>query len=33
MVYGTRHTRVWVEEAVEAVPDDNDRTAIGSPEL
>jgi len=33
MVHGTLHTRVWVEEAGEAVPDDNDRAAIGSPEL
>jgi hypothetical protein len=32
MVYGTRHTRVWVEETVEAVPDD-DRASIAFPEL
>jgi hypothetical protein len=28
MVYGTRHTQVWVEETVEAVPDNGDRASI-----
>jgi hypothetical protein len=31
MVYGTRHTYVWVEETVEAVPDDDHQVPF--PEL